>query len=64
MKNKKITIEKLAAMVHEGFKETAKKVDMDAGFKKIDERLRNVETKLEEDFRPRIRTLEDAMGTE
>ena len=34
-------------MVQEGFKETAKKVDMEAGFKKVNDRLDKVDCRLD-----------------
>ncbi|OGZ73602.1 MAG: hypothetical protein A2908_00710 [Candidatus Staskawiczbacteria bacterium RIFCSPLOWO2_01_FULL_38_12b] len=67
-----------AEMVQECFAETAKKTDLEKLAAKeqlekleikvdrINERLKNVEVKLEtiEDLRPRVKTLEEAMGIE
>lgn len=44
-KKRKTTIEGLAVMVKHGFDETAKKVDMDARFEKIEDRLEKTATK-------------------
>ena len=43
MAKKNITIDDLAVMVQKGFNETAKKVDMDLRFDKLDTRLSRVE---------------------
>ena len=60
-----------AEMVQEGFKETAKKVDLEKlatkeQVQKIDERLKDVEEKLENigDLRPRVKKLEEALEIE
>jgi hypothetical protein len=43
MKNKNITIDNLAIMIRCGFRETAKKADMDQRFNRIDRRLDRIE---------------------
>lgn len=74
-KDKKITLETLATMMEEGFNhilgEMATKSDLDKlatkeQVQKIDDRLKIVEEKLEAigDLRPRVKTLEEAIGIE
>ncbi len=69
--DKKITIDQLAAMVQKGFEKTATKADIEKLATKvqvqaIDERLKNVEEKLENigDLRPRVKKLEEALEIE
>ncbi len=69
MANKNITIEDLALVVQKGFEKTATKEQLEkleTKVDKIDERLKSVEDKLEniQDLRPRVKTLEDALGIE
>jgi len=69
MADKKITIEKLAEMINNGFEKTATKVqlhNLENKVDKIDERIKNVEEKLENigDLRPRVKKLEEALEIE
>ena len=43
MSEENITIDDLVAMVQKGFTETAKKIDMEAGFKTVNDRLDKIE---------------------
>ena len=60
--NKKITIEKLAEMINNGFEKTATKEQV----QKIDDRLKNVEERLEnvESLKARVKTLEESLEIE
>ena len=58
MKKKNITIEDLARMVQKGFLETAKKVEVDKRFDKIENSLERIEKLLIAEHRRRIEKLE------
>jgi len=58
MKKKNITIEDLAKMVQKGFLETAKKVEVDKRFDKIENNLERIEKLLIAEHRRRIEKLE------
>ncbi|HLD38211.1 MAG: hypothetical protein US35_C0013G0002 [Parcubacteria group bacterium GW2011_GWA2_37_10] len=58
---KNITIDDLAAMVQKGFAETAKKLDMDVGFKSVNERLDKIENVLIKQQNDKIERLEQRM---
>ena len=51
MKNKNITIDKLATMVQKGFNDVtdkmATKLEMEAGFKKVSKRFDNIDKRLD-----------------
>jgi polyhydroxyalkanoate synthesis regulator phasin len=59
MSKRKVTIEDLAAMVQRGFKEMAKKTDMDRGFSAVNERLDRIEKLMLVDHKRRIERLEE-----
>jgi hypothetical protein len=66
MSKRKVTIEDLAAMIQRGFKEMAKRTDMDRGFAAVDKRFDVVEDRLDRieklmlvDHKRRIERLED-----
>ena len=44
--NNNVTIDELALMIQKGFNETAKKVDVDQRFDKIEQRLDKIESLL------------------
>ena len=58
MKKKNITIEDLAKMIQKGFLETAKKVEVDKRFDKIENNLEKIEKLLIAEHRRRIEKLE------
>jgi len=58
VKKKNITIEDLARMVQKGFLETAKKVEVDKRFDKIENSLERIEKLLIAEHRRRIEKLE------
>ncbi len=71
MKEKKITIEKLAEMVQKGFtnieNRMATKVDMEEGFKNVNEKLDSAIEKHNEEtrgLREKVKVLQDALATE
>ena len=59
MKKKKITIDKLALMIGNGFSETNEKVEN--GFKEVNARLDRIENTLIKNHEARIKRLEDAL---
>ena len=59
MGKKTVTIEDLAAMVQHGFKETAKKADVDREFVAVNERLDRIEKLILADHKRRIERLEE-----
>jgi archaellum component FlaC len=59
MSKRKVTIEDLAAMVQRGFKEMAKKTDMDRGFSAVNDRLDRIEKLILADHKRRIERLEE-----
>jgi archaellum component FlaC len=59
MSKRKATIEDLAAMVQRGFKEMAKKADMDRGFTAVNDRLDRIEKLILADHKRRIERLEE-----
>jgi hypothetical protein len=59
MSKRKITIEGLAALVQRGFKEMAKKADMDRGFTAVNDRLDRIEKLMLVDHKRRIERLEE-----
>jgi hypothetical protein len=61
MEDKNITIDDLAAMVQKGFEETAKKLDMETGFKTVNDRLDKIENILIKQQNERIERLEERM---
>ena len=61
MEGKNITTDELAAMVQKGFEETAKKIDMDASFKTVNDRLDKIENILIKQQNERIERLEERM---
>lgn len=61
MSEENITIDELASMVQKGFNETAKKADMDAGFKAVNERLDKLESDRIEKLEKRMERLEEAL---
>ena len=72
-KEKKITLDTLASMMEEGFNHVLSEIATIENtiatkeqVQQIDDRLKNVEEKIESisDLRPRVKTLEDAMGIE
>jgi len=58
---KNITIDELAGMVQKGFEETAKKIDMDASFKIVNDRLDKIENILIKQQNEKIERLEERM---
>ncbi|OGZ69902.1 MAG: hypothetical protein A3F47_01165 [Candidatus Staskawiczbacteria bacterium RIFCSPHIGHO2_12_FULL_38_11] len=65
-KNKKITLDTLASMMEEGFNHVLGEMATKEQLQKVDDRLKNVEGKLEEigDLRPRVKKLEEALEIE
>ncbi len=55
---RRVTIEDLARMVQQGFKETAKKTDVDRQFGEVNERLDRIEKLILADHKRRIERLE------
>ena len=63
MEEKKVAIEDLVVMVKKGFDETAKQIDIDSRFDKIEVRLDRIEETLLKNHEIRIKRLEDALVT-
>jgi len=63
MNGKNITIDELAAMVQEGFANTASKLDMESGFKSVNERLDRLEKQNQrmDNLEQRMKRIEDAL---
>lgn len=61
MKEKNITIDKLARMIQKGFLETTKKDEVNKRFDKIENRLENIEKLILADHKQRIEELEEAV---
>jgi hypothetical protein len=61
MEEKKTTINDLAIMVKKGFDETAKQIDVDKRFDKIEARLDRIENILLKNHEERIKRLENAL---
>ena len=61
MKNKNVTIDDLATMVQKGFNETAKKSEMELGFKEVNKRLDKIENLILADHKKRIERLEEGV---
>ena len=61
MSEENITIDDLVAMVQKGFTETAKKIDMEAGFKTVNDRLDKIENVLIKQQNDKIERLEERM---
>ena len=61
MVDKNITIDDLAVMVKKGFDETAKKIEMEAGFKTVNDRLDKIENILIKQQNDKIERLEERM---
>ena len=57
--NNNVTIDELALMIQKGFNETAKKVDVDQRFDKIEQRLDKIESLLLGNYKRRIEKLEE-----
>lgn len=58
---KNITTDDLAVMVQKGFAETAKKLDMEAGFKTVNDRLDKIENILIKQQNDKIEKLDERM---
>lgn len=61
MENGEITTDELAAMINKGFNETAKKAEMDLGFKEVNMRLDKIENILIKQQNDKIERLEERM---
>jgi len=61
MENGKITTDALAGMIKKGFDETAKQVDVDKRFDKIEARLDRIEETILKNHEIRIKRLEDSL---
>jgi len=61
MGEENITIDDLVAMVQKGFGETAKKLDMETGFKMVNDRLDKIENILIKQQNDKIEKLEERM---